>query len=115
VPSGCPETPPTPVVAPGDFLAAPVSDASAPATSTSGLNDQARQYHDHHMATAHPAPDPFDDEITALLRDPSVIAHLDDLRDRREQGTLVTHSDAEVRERLRSRGLPIPNEPDPDA
>lgn len=64
------------------------------------------------MATAFPAPDPFDDQVAALLRDPSVIAHLDDLRERRESGTLVTHSDAEVRERLRARGVPLPDEPD---
>lgn len=73
------------------------------------------QYHDHHMATAHPAPDPFDEQVSALLRDPAVVAHLDDLRERRERGSLVTHADAEVRDRLRARGVPLPDEPDPDA
>jgi hypothetical protein len=67
------------------------------------------------MATAHPAPDPFDEQISALLSDPGVVAHLDDLRERREHGTLVTHSEAEVRDRLRARGVPLPDGSDSDA
>jgi hypothetical protein len=66
------------------------------------------------MATAHLTPDPFDEQIEALLSEPAVIAHLDDLRDRREKGTLVTHSDEEVRARLRARGVSLPDEPDQD-
>jgi hypothetical protein len=42
-------------------------------------------------ATAHPAPDPFDRELEELLRDPAVIARLDDLHDRFDRGELELH------------------------
>ncbi|MFN2569830.1 MAG: hypothetical protein ABR564_09570 [Candidatus Dormibacteria bacterium] len=62
------------------------------------------------MATAHPAPDPFDEEIDAMLSDPEVIARLDAIKAKRGSGTLVVHSNDEVREHLRRRGVPV-NEP----
>lgn len=57
------------------------------------------------------APDPFDEEIERLLADPDVLARLDELEERRRRGELVLHDDAEVRRRLRARGVRLP---DPD-
>lgn len=49
------------------------------------------------MATAHPAPDPFDTEIDALLRDPAFVAHLDDMHSRLDRGEVELHHDDEAR------------------
>ena len=63
------------------------------------------QCYDAHMATVHPhlAPDPFDKEIEAMLRDPEVIAELDDLHGKLKRGELKMHSNDEAR---RIVGLP---------
>jgi len=49
------------------------------------------------MATAHPAPDPFDAEIDALLRDRAFVAHLDDMHSRLDRGELELHHDDDAR------------------
>ena len=67
------------------------------------------------MATAHPAPDPFDEDLERVLRDPEVIARLDAIAEKRKNGTLVTHSHDEVGRRLRALGVPLLDEPDAGA
>lgn len=64
-----------------------------------------------HTAAMALAPDPFDQEIERLLADPDVLARLDELEERRRRGELVLHDDAEVRRRLRAKGVRLP---DPD-
>jgi hypothetical protein len=51
------------------------------------------------MATTHPhlAPDPFDSEIEAMLRDPELIADLDEQRAKLERGELELHRNDEAR------------------
>lgn len=51
------------------------------------------------MATAHPhlAPDPFDSEVEAMLRDPKLIADLDEQRAKLERRELELHSNDEAR------------------
>jgi hypothetical protein len=51
------------------------------------------------MAAARPhlAPDPFDAEIEAMLRDPELIADLDEQRAKLKRGELELHSNDEAR------------------
>jgi hypothetical protein len=51
------------------------------------------------MATAHPhiAPDPFDEEIEAMLRDPELIADLDEQHTKLKRGELEVHGNDEAR------------------
>ena len=51
------------------------------------------------MAAADPhlAPDPFDSEIEAMLRDPELIADLDEQRAKLERRELELHSNDEAR------------------
>ena len=66
------------------------------------------------MATNHPAPDPFDEDLDRVLSDPAVIARLDAIAEKRKNGTLVTHSHEEVGKRLKGLGVPLLDEPDSD-
>jgi hypothetical protein len=54
----------------------------------------------------HLAPDPFDELVEARLRDPEVIARLDDLHARYERGELETVSHVEVGRMLRELQAP---------
>jgi len=67
------------------------------------------------MATAYPAPDPFDEDLERVLRDPEVIARLAAIAEQRQNGTLVTHSHDEVGRRLKALGVPVLDEPDAGA
>ena len=49
------------------------------------------------MELARPAPDPFDAEIEALLRDPAFVARLDDVHGRLDRGELELKHDDEAR------------------
>jgi len=65
------------------------------------------------MATAHPhlvEPDPFDAEIEAMLRDPELIADLDDQHAKLKRGELKVRSHEEVGQRLRELGVPLPDD-----
>ena len=65
------------------------------------------------MAIPHPLPepDPFDEVIAAMLRDPELIADLDEQHAKFERGELKLFSNAEVRERLRALDVPLLDEP----
>lgn len=64
------------------------------------------------MASTNPVlePDPFDEDVDRVLRDPAVRARLDAIEKRRQEGTLVTHSHEEVGERLVKLGVPLLDE-----
>ena len=65
------------------------------------------------MATAHPhlEPDPFDDVVNEMLRDPALIANLDEQHAKLQRGELKTYTNDEVRERLKKRGVPLLDDP----
>ena len=56
-------------------------------------------------------PDPFDREVEEILRDPEVIADLDEQHASFDRGELTLHSNDEVRERLRGLGVPLLADP----
>jgi len=64
------------------------------------------------MATVHPhlEPDPFDEEIETMLRDPELIADLDEQRAKLKRGELKLFSHEEVRGRLQGLGVPLLDE-----
>lgn len=53
--------------------------------------------YDAHVATRHLAPDPFDKEIEAMLRDPEVVAELDNLHGQLKRGELEMGTNDEAR------------------
>lgn len=56
-------------------------------------------------------PDPFDKEVEAILRDPEVIADLDEQHASLERGDLKSYTNDEVRDRLRTLGVPLLDDP----
>ena len=65
------------------------------------------------MATAPPhlEPDPFDAIIDEMLRDPNLIANLDEQHAQLKRGELKVYSHEEVGRRLRERGVPLLDDP----
>jgi hypothetical protein len=70
-------------------------------------------HYDGYMATAHPhlEPDPFDATIDEMLRDPDLIADLDEQHAQLKRGELEVYSHEEVGRRLRERGVPLVDDP----
>jgi len=60
------------------------------------------------------APDPFDAEVERVLADPDFKAEMAARRAREERGEAVIYDDAEVRKRLRDRGVPLLDPPEPE-
>lgn len=58
-------------------------------------------------------PDPFDKEVEVILGDPEVVADLDEQHAKFERGELKLHTNDAVKERLRTLGVPLLDDPHP--
>jgi hypothetical protein len=65
--------------------------------------------------TPHLEPDPFDETIKDMLRDPALITDLDEQRAKLAHGELKVVSHLDVGERLRARGIPLLDGPSADS
>lgn len=60
-------------------------------------------------------PDPFDETVEAMLRNPALLADLDEQHAMLDRGELRTFTNDEVRARLERLGVPLLDDPPPEA